>query len=214
MKFVPKEIEEYCTNISTTPSSLCSELADYTRQNVDLSVMLIGPMEASVLTMLIHQIRPKTIIEFGTFTGYSALAMAEQVESDGKIFTLDVNADTQNLAQSFWDKSPHGHKIVPICGQALETMGQITAPLDLVFIDADKTNYRSYFQYALENLSPKGVIVLDNMLWSGRVLEEGQLDDSTLALKKLAREIQTADRLIKTLLPIRDGMLVVQLKVK
>lgn len=212
MKFIDPKLEEYCISKSSTPSSVCDELAKYTQENITKSVMLTGKMETSLLRFLIKSTMAKNVLEFGTFTGYSALAMAEALPDDGKLITIDVSEETTKVAQSFWDKSPHGKKIIQKIGQGQDIMAELNLTFDFVFIDADKANYLNYLTFALENLSPRGIVAVDNVLWSGKVLESENLAPSTQSIKKLNDHVAGRDDLIKTMLPIRDGILLIQKK--
>jgi caffeoyl-CoA O-methyltransferase len=209
MQLVSPEIEEYCINHSTTPSELCRELMEYTRKNVHGSQMLIGEMEASVMMGLMKLARVKTVVEFGTYTGYSALVMAETLPNDGKIFTIDINKETTQLAKTYWDRSPHGKKIHQILKPGLEAMKELNDKYDLIFIDADKNNYPNYLKWAAEHLSDHGMIISDNTLWSGRVLnpEGDKQTESIMAHNELAKSLSGYT---KTLLPVRDGMFLIQ----
>lgn len=209
MSFVPKEIEDYCILHSSQPSNVAKELMEFTRASVHGSQMLIGEMEGSVLKFLIKLGRVKKILELGTYTGYSALIMAEALPSDGKIITIDLNPETSKIAQSFWDKSVHGKKIELILKPGLEALESINGEFDLFFIDADKNNYSNYLDWALKHLSPTGVIVTDNTLWSGKVLKGG-VDKQTDSIRAHNEKARTLEGYTKTLLPIRDGMFLIQ----
>ena len=209
MSFVPKEIEDYCIHHSTAPSEVAKELMNFTRASVHGSNMLIGEMEGSVLKFLIKLGRVKTIIELGTYTGYSALIMAEALPEDGKVITIDVNPETSKIAQSYWDKSPHGKKIKQILKPGLEALATLEGEFDLFFIDADKNNYPNYLDWALKHLSPNGLIVTDNTLWSGKVLSAG-VDKQTDSIREHNDKARLLDGYVKTLLPIRDGMYLIQ----
>ena len=205
----PSDIENYCISHSSVPSPLCRELQEYTKKNVHGSQMLIGEMEASVLRFLISLGNVKTVVEFGTYTGYSALAMSEALPEDGKVWTIDINKETTTLARSYWDKSAHGKKIQQILKPGLEAMKELTGKYDLVFIDADKNNYSNYLEWALAHLSDHGVIVVDNTLWSGRVLNSDgdKQTESIIAHNEKAKGLHGY---VKTLLPIRDGMFLIK----
>lgn len=209
MNITPPEIEEYCVLHSTVPSETAREIQNYTKSNVHGSQMLIGEMEASVLKFLIGLGKVKTVVEFGTYTGYSALAMAESIPDDGKVFTIDINKETTTLAKSFWDKSPHGKKIHQILKPGLEAMKELTGKYDLVFIDADKNNYSNYLDWALEHLSENGLIVVDNTLWSGKVLKsDGEKQTESIIAHN--KKVKGLHGYVKTLLPIRDGMFLIK----
>lgn len=209
MNITPVEIEQYCVSHSTVPATVAKELQEYTKKNVHGSNMLIGEMEASVLRFLISLGNVKTIVEFGTYTGYSALAMAEGLPENGKVYTIDINKETTTLARTYWDKSPHGKKIVQILKPGLEAVKELTGKYDLFFIDADKNNYSNYLNWALEHLSDNGLIVVDNTLWSGRVLNsDGEKQtESIIAHNTLAKSLEGY---VKVLLPIRDGMFLIK----
>lgn len=206
---ISPEIENYCIEHSTAPGPIVKEIGDYTRSNVHGSNMLIGEMEASVLTFLIKLGKVKTVLELGTYTGYSALAMAEQLPEDGKVVTVDINPETTKLARGFWDKSPHGIKIQQILKPGLEALESLDENFDLIFIDADKNNYSNYLDWALEHLSSKGVIVVDNTLWYGKVLTPGA-DKQTDSIIAHNQKVKNLKGYITTLLPVRDGMFLIQ----
>ena len=216
MKLIDEQIEKYCIEKSNVPSSLCNDLELYTRENVHGAQMLIGKMEASLLGFFIRAIGAKKILELGTFTGYSALAMAEELPDDGELITLDINEKTVQLAKSYWEKSPHGKKITSVIGPGLESISKVKGPFDLVFIDADKRNYLPYLEKSLELLSEKGMIVIDNVLWSGRVVEAPSDSEdehrNTKFIRELNDTIAKREDLYGTLLPLRDGMFLIKKK--
>jgi len=209
MSFVPKEIEDYCILHSSQPSNVAKELMEYTRASIHGSNMLIGEMEGSVLKFLVKLGKVKRILELGTYTGYSALIMAEALPEDGKVITIDLNPETSKIAQIYWDKSIHGKKIELILKPGLEALEGLTGDFDLFFIDADKNNYPNYLEWALKHLSPTGIIVTDNTLWSGKVLEAG-IDKQTDSIRAHNEKARLLDGYTKTLLPIRDGMYLIQ----
>ena len=206
---ISKDIEGYCIEHSTRPGETVKALGEFTRDGVHGSQMLIGEMEASVLAFLIKLGKVKTVLELGTYTGYSALAMAEQLPEDGKVVTIDINKETTAIAKRFWDQSPHGKKIEQILKPGLEALKDLNDKFDLIFIDADKNNYSNYLDWALDHLSDNGLIVVDNTLWSGKVLTPGldRQTDSIIAHNKKAKDLVGYT---KTLLPIRDGMFLIQ----
>lgn len=206
---IPENIEKYCIEHSTKPGDVVREIGDHTRANVHGSNMLIGEMEAAVLTFLIKLGKVKNVLELGTYTGYSALAMAEQLPADGKVITVDINPHTTKLAREFWNKSEHGKKITQILKPGLEALADLHENFDLIFIDADKNNYSNYLEWSLKHLSPNGFIVVDNTLWSGKVLTPGldKQTDSIIEHNKLAASLAGYT---KVLLPIRDGMYLIQ----
>jgi caffeoyl-CoA O-methyltransferase len=216
-KFISQEIESYALSKSNRPSALCAQLAGHTVETKEMSVMLIGEMEASFLGFLINSISAKRVLEFGTFTGYSALAMAEQLPADGEVVTMDLDQQLEATHKEFWNKSPHGAKIKCLFGPALETVMKTEGLFDLVFIDADKTNYLNYLKISLEKLAPGGIIALDNVLWSGEVLKSAseldpEKDSSTLSIQEVNDWVRDQEGLYGTLVPIRDGIFVITKK--
>lgn len=210
MHFISDEILHYSISKSTTPSALAAELEEFTRQNVEMSQMLIGKLEASFLRFLVKSLGVTTVLEIGTFTGYSALCMAEALPDNGEIHTIDVNDQTVSIAKSFWEKSPDNKKIHSYLGTGLEVIDSFKdKKFDLVFIDADKENYLNYLKKCLQLLSHRGVIVLDNVLWSGKVLTDNS-DKSTVAIREVNDFIAKESNLEATLLPVRDGMFLVR----
>jgi len=212
MEMVSKEIEKYCLSVSDYPSDICSSLEAYTRANVPMSIMLIGPVVGSILGFLISLVRVRRVLEVGCFTGYSALVMAERLPEDGELITLDINPETNDIAKKFWAQSPHGRKIRSVLGPASETLPELTAPFDLVFIDADKTGYVDYLRLVLPLLSTTGLVVADNCLYGGGVLEPSPSDEGAKAIKRFNAFVKTNPALESTLLPIRDGLHLIRKK--
>ncbi len=205
---IPQDIEKYCIEHSTRPSSAVSELGDFTKNKIHGSHMLIGELEASILAFLIKLGHVKKILELGTYTGYSALAMAEQLPEDGEIITIDINPHTTATAKTYWDKSPHGKKITQILKPGMEALQSINDQFDLIFIDADKNNYSNYLDWSLLHLSQNGSIVIDNTLWYGKVLTPG-LDKQTDSIISHNLKAKNLEGYTKVLLPIRDGMFLI-----
>jgi caffeoyl-CoA O-methyltransferase len=202
-----KEILSYCIEHSTQPSEVAKVLEKHTWANLHAPHMLIGELEASLIRLIIQMKGVKKIAEFGTFSGYSALIMAESMPEDGTIFTVDINPHTTKVAKAFWDQSSHGKKIHQILKSGKEALLELTenGPFDLVFIDADKNGYPDYLLWASKNLTQGGVIISDNTLWSGKVLHS-QGDAQTESIKKHNEMAKNLEGFTKCLLPIRDGM--------
>lgn len=218
MQMVDKKIEEYCIAKSNLPSSDCDKIEEYTRAHIHGAQMLIGKMEASFIGFLLRSIEAKRVLELGTFTGYSALTMAENLPADGEVITIDINETNVALAKDFWQQSADGHKIKSVLGSGLDIIPTLKAPFDFVFIDADKRNYIDYLKLTVPLLSPRGIIVIDNVLWSGKVLPDTILDTSehrdrnTEFIRLVNDYIASEPTLYGTLLPIRDGMFLVKKK--
>jgi caffeoyl-CoA O-methyltransferase len=212
MNLSDPEVEAYCLSKSTTPSGDCEALFAYTKANVQGASMLIGPMGASLLGFLVGVVGAKRVLEVGCFTGYSALSMAERLPEGGELITLDINLETSKVAEVYWAKSSHGKKIRLVLGPALESLKTVKGPFDFILIDADKENYLAYLRCALDLVSARGMIALDNCLWSGKVFDSKTQDPETRALREVAGYIKSRSDLVSVLLPIRDGIMLVQKK--
>ena len=205
---VLEAIERYCTEHSSGACALAAELEQYTQAHCQDAQMLIGAWEGALLRMIVAMCGARRLLEIGMFTGYSALSMAEALPADGEIITCDVNADTSAIAQGFFDRSPHGRKIKVRLGPALATLKTLRPPFDLAFIDADKENYGAYFEACLGLLRPNGLIVADNVLWSGRVLKPER--DTDRAIVAFNEKVRKDARVECVMLPIRDGVSVIR----
>lgn len=199
------ELDNYCTDHSQTTSSVLQELHEATHARTDMPIMLVGPLEASLLRMLVSLTGAKRILEIGTFTGYSALAMAEALPDDGELITLDVSAETTAIGQEYWGKSPHGHKIHLKLGSALESLKHIDGTFDMVFIDADKDNYPHYWEACVPRLNQGGLMVVDNVFLGGRVLAPEV--DAAIAVDRMNKMAQADPRVECSMLTVRDGVL-------
>jgi caffeoyl-CoA O-methyltransferase len=203
---IPRKIEEYCLRHTSARDKLLRELEKYTQRTCADAQMLIGPHEGALLAMLVRLIGARRILEIGTFTGYSALCMAEALPSNGRLTTFEIKPEHAEIAQSFFDRSPHGHKIKIHLGPALETLAglPVSAGFDFVFLDADKENYMNYYEAVLPRLRPGGVIAADNVLWSGRVLApKSKTDRAVVAFNK---HVHRDPRVECVMLPVRDGV--------
>lgn len=201
---VDEEIEKYAFRVTRPEPPLLTELSAKTFEVMDLPQMLTGRLEGRFLKMLVTLLQPRLIVEIGTFTGYSALSMAEGLPEGGKVITCEVDPKAQAMAQAAFDMSPHGKKIEIRMGPALDTIRKLDDPIDLSFIDADKTTYPDYYEEILSRTRSGGVILLDNMLWAGSVLDPD--DDSSRTLAGLNETIAKDDRVENVLLTIRDGI--------
>ena len=207
LSLVSKEINQYCEENSQGDSDLLKELTAYTYKTEDIPQMVSGMQVGNVLQGFIKSIHAKKVIEVGMFTGYSALKMAEVLPENGEVHTCELMVKHVNTAQSFFDRSPHGHKIHIHEGKASYSLEQLkSGQFDFAFIDADKGGYHDYYLKCMSLLRSGGIIVLDNILWGGHVLNPD--DDDTLALKNMAEFIQNDDRVFNYLLPVRDGLMV------
>lgn len=202
---------DYAERFTSDESPLLAELRRHCEENFDDARMLSGFFQGRVLSMISHMVRPRAVLEIGTYLGYSALCMAEGLADGGKIVSLDVNEETNAVAQRFIERSEHRKRIELLLGDATSLIPQLERPFDLVFIDADKTNYSNYYDLVFPKLRPGGFIIADNVLWSGRVLED-EKDESTQALHEFNQKVLADDRVENVLLPIRDGLIVVRKK--
>ncbi len=210
LSFVSAEVDAYCIEHSNRASRVLGELELHTRANVPASIMLTGPLEGALLGFLCRLVRAKRVLEFGTYTGYSALSMAEALPSDGAVVTLDIDEKNGQTARAYWEKSPHGNKIELRLGLASETAKTLIGPFDLVFIDADKPGYREYLDIALEFLSPNGLIVVDNCLYSGEVLNGAARSTNGQAMSEFNERVLNDPTLDRVLLPVRDGIYLIR----
>ena len=208
---VPTEIEEYAAACSVAESDVCRMIREETDRTQDCPQMVVGPLEGAFLKVMALAVGAKQVLEIGTFTGYSALTMAEALPDDGRVLTCEIDADSAAFARRYWDKSQHGRKIEVRVGPALETMATLKGPFDLIFIDADKANYVNYYRRAKDLIAPTGVILIDNVLWSGRVLNTTP-DPSTAAIQELNRVVSSDPRVTAALLTLRDGVFVIKPK--
>ncbi|MFQ5634284.1 MAG: O-methyltransferase [Gammaproteobacteria bacterium] len=197
-------IEAYALEKTRPEPELLTRLEAQTRAEMENPQMLTGRLEGRLLKLLVQICRPKLVVELGTFTGYSALSMAEGLPDGGRIITCEVNPVARDIAQAAFDRSPFGQRIEIRMGPALDTLRGIDEPIDFAFVDADKENYPAYYEEVLKRTRSGGVIVFDNMLWSGRVLEPG--DDDDRAIADLNDAIVNDERVENVLLTVRDGV--------
>jgi caffeoyl-CoA O-methyltransferase len=209
MHFMSDELENYVVEHSENEPQLLQELNRETHVKVLQPRMLSGHFQGRVLSLLSKIIQPTTILEIGTYTGYSALCLAEGLAKNGKLHTIDINEELQEMQQRYFNASPHGKNIIPHIGNALEIIPALNETFDLVFIDADKENYSNYFDLVIDKMKPGGIILSDNVLWSGKVLADAKPNDkSTLAIKDYNKKLKEDSRVETVLLPIRDGLTV------
>ena len=213
MEFIEKNLADYCENHTSPESELLSNLNRDTHLKVVSPRMLSGHLQGRFLSFISKLQQPQLIIEIGTYTGYSALCLAEGLAESGKLISIDVNEETSSYAQSFIDKSDYQNQIELVVADAKAFIPTISNPIDLVFIDADKKNYLAYYQLIIEKLNTGGIIIADNVLWSGKItMPEGEMDRETLALHEFNEFVQNDGRVENMLLPIRDGLMVIRKK--
>lgn len=213
MEFIAKELSEYCETYTSSESELLSKLNRETHLKVVSPRMLSGHLQGRFLSFISKLHQPKLILEIGTYTGYSALCLAEGLPENGKLISIDVNEETSALAQSFVSKSDFAKQIQLVVADAKEYIQNFNESIDLVFIDADKKNYLNYFHLVIDKLSKGGIIIADNVLWSGKItMPEKDMDKETLALHQFNQFVQQDDRVENILLPIRDGLMMIRKK--
>jgi caffeoyl-CoA O-methyltransferase len=204
MEIVDPRIEEYTERLTTPHDSLLAELSEETARELGSTQMLTGPVAGRFLESLVWAAQPKRVVEIGTFSGHSALSMAAALPDDGRIDACEIDAERAAFAQRYFDRSPHGSKITLHVGPALETLAQLEGEFDLVFIDADKDGYVDYYEAVLPRLAERGLIVADNTLWSGRVLE------GTTPISRFNEHVAADPRSVQVLMSVRDGMTLIR----
>jgi caffeoyl-CoA O-methyltransferase len=210
MSFIVDErIEQYAEQRTTPDGELFERLADETRAKTTAPQMMVGRIEGQFLATLVAVRKARRILEIGTFTGYSAISMASALPPDGELITCDVDPEATAIARRYMDESGHGDKIDIRLGPALATLETLDGPFDIVFIDADKPNYRNYYEASLPLLAHDGLLIADNVLWSGRVVDEAG-DESTAAIKNFNDHVAADDRVASVMLTVRDGMTLVR----
>lgn len=209
MDFLPTDIENYVETFTSGESKVLHELNRETNQKFLIPRMLSGHLQGRVLSLFSHLLRPRRILEIGTYTGYSALCLAEGLQSDGKLITIDVNEELEDVVNRYVQKSGLSEKIEFRIGNAMELIPEMNELFDLVFIDADKTNYSNYFDLVIDKVRPGGCIIADNVLWSGKVIHDKEnQDEDTTALVAYNQKVQTDPRVENVLMPVRDGLMI------
>ena len=207
MHFIPEKLDEYVVAHSENEPELLQQLTRETYRKILQPRMSSGPYQGRVLSILSKLINPKHILEIGTFTGYSTLCLAEGLQLNGTVDTIDVNEELLDFQRAFFDKSEYGTQIVQHLGNALNVIPELNKTFDLVFIDADKDNYINYFNLIIDKLKTGGIILSDNVLWSGKVIEtfdpKDKMTKAVLEYNKLLKEDKRVETVV---LPIRDGL--------
>jgi predicted O-methyltransferase YrrM len=214
MEFIADRLQQYCDNHTKPESDLLKQLNRDTHANVLQPRMLSGHFQGRLLSMISHMVKPHTILEIGTYTGYSAICLAEGLAQGGKLITIDVNAEREAMVNKYIQMAGMQAHIQHIIGDAYNIIKTLPHTFDLVFIDADKQNYPRYYELVMERLSPCGYLLIDNVLWSGKVIDDEALqkDKDTQALHQLNETIQKDNRVENILLPVRDGLMLVRKK--
>jgi len=201
---VDPRLEEYVERLSSAHDGLLVELSEETARELGSEQMLTGPVAGRLLEMLVWFGQPKRVLEIGTFSGHSALSMAAALPDDGRIDTCELDAERAKVAQSYFDRSPHGSKITIHLGPALASIAALDGEFDFVFIDADKEGYVDYYEAVLPRLAPHGLIAADNTLWSGRVL------DGEGPIVRFNDHVAADPRTVQVILSVRDGVTLIR----
>ena len=207
---VQPEVERYVEDHTTPPDQQLERLARETRETLAFPQMLTGRVEGRFLEMLVWVSRAERVLELGTYSGYSALSMAAALPPDGRVVTCEVAPDHARFAQRHIEASPYADRIELRVGPALDTVAALEGPFDLVFIDADKGNYRNYYEAVLPKLSERGLIAVDNTLWSGRVADGSDDSETTVAMREFNDAVAADPRVVSVQLTVRDGITLIR----
>lgn len=210
MPVVDPAIEAYTEAHSTPPAPLLEEVAAETNRSLDAPQMMVGPVEGRFLEFLVWATGARKVLEIGTFSGYSALSMAAALGEGATIVTCEIDPKAAEVARRFVAASPWADRIDVRLGPALDTLATLDGPFDLVFVDADKTGYGDYLEAVLPKLSDRGLLVVDNTLWSGRVLDPDATDEDTVAIRSFNDRVRADPRVVCVQLPVRDGVTLVR----
>lgn len=207
MHFIPEKLDDYVVNHSEDEPELLKHLSRETHQKILQPRMLSGHYQGRVLSMISKLVKPKNILEIGTYTGYSALCLAEGMQLDGELHTIDINEELFAFQRKYFDRSAYGNQIFQHLGNALEIIPKLNMNFDMVFIDADKENYPNYFHGIIDKLNSGGLILSDNVLWSGKVIEKVEDNDiDTKGVIAFNTILKNDSRIETVVLPIRDGL--------
>jgi caffeoyl-CoA O-methyltransferase len=208
MEEIKNALTEYAEKYTSGESHVLRELREHCYAHYQDSSMLSGFYQGRLLSMLSHMVRPAAVLEIGTYLGYSTICLAEGLADGGRVVSLDINEETNAVAQSFIDRTEYADRIRLRLGEAAFIIPHMPGPFDLVFIDADKPNYSNYYNLVFDKLRPGGFIIADNVLWSGKVLDPGD-DENARCLHEFNQMILADDRVENILLPVRDGLMVI-----
>ncbi len=210
MEFLPEDLQQYIEDHSEPESDLLQKINRETHLHVLKPRMLSGHLQGRILSMLSHMVNPTTILEIGTYTGYAALCLAEGLQPNGKLITIDNNEELAIRTKSYFDASGHSHQIEMKVGNAIDIIPTLNTKWDLVFIDADKENYANYFDLIIENVHTGGIIIADNVLWSGKVSDYSKKDGATESIRSFNDKVHQDSRVQNVLFPIRDGLMILR----
>jgi caffeoyl-CoA O-methyltransferase len=212
VSLVDDAVERYAEEYTTPGGDLFDRLEAETREKTTAPEMMVGRIEGKFLEFLVRSIGAQLVLELGTFTGYSSISMARALTGTAKVITYDVNPETTAIARRYAEEAAVADRIEYRLGQALDALPSLEGPFDLVFIDADKANYVNYYEALLPKLAANGLLIVDNALWSGRVVEDDPDDQPTRAIQRLNDRVRGDERVEQVMLTVRDGMLLVKKK--
>ena len=209
MEFLDPKIEQYVSDHTEKESDILYQLYRETWQKVINPRMLAGNIQGRIISMLSHMIQPKSILEVGTYTGYSAICWAEGLAENGKVHSIDINEELEPLVTRFFEKAGVNHLVKRYYGNAMDLIPTMKQEWDIVFLDADKSNYLNYYNMVIDQVRPGGYIIADNVLWSGKVIEDpATFDEDTKALDAYNKYTQEDERVQSVLFPVRDGIMI------
>lgn len=212
MEFIEKELQAYVEAHTSPEDKLLQQISRDTHAYILMPRMLSGHLQGRLLAMLSHMIKPRAVLEIGTYTGYSALCMAEGLSPQGVLHTIDINEELEDRVRGYFDQSAWAGRIHYHIGNAVEVVPRLKQSWDLVFIDADKRNYGAYYNLVIDQMAQGAYLIADNVLWSGKVAQENATDKDTEALRVFNRMIQEDGRVENVLLPVRDGLMIIRKK--
>ncbi len=211
MNLVSYEIEKYIDAHTTAESDALQQLNRKTQTDVLMPQMLSGKVQGQFLKFISQMLQPACVLEIGTFTGYAAICLAEGLPENGKLFTIDINEELEAIARTHIEKAGLQNKIIQIIGNAVQEIQQLNETFDLVFIDADKQNYSLYYDLVIDKVRSGGFILADNVLWSGKIIDE-QKDKDTKKLAEFNDKVQQDNRVENVIVSIRDGIMMIRKK--
>lgn len=213
MEFIDEQIEAYSLAHSEPETAILKKINRDTHANVMMPRMLSGHLQGNLLAMFSHMIQPQHILEIGTFTGYSAVCLAQGLKENGKLHTIDINEELEDRVRTFFEEAGLTHKISYHIGNAMEIIPTIHETFDLVFIDADKKNYSAYYDLVFDKVRKGGFIIADNVLWSGKILTPSEkMDTDTKLIDAFNKKVHNDERVEHMLLPVRDGLMIARKK--
>ncbi|MEP5613906.1 MAG: O-methyltransferase [Cyclobacteriaceae bacterium] len=210
MEFLPEDLQAYVEDHTESESDLLQQINRETHLHVLKPRMLSGHLQGRVLSLISHMIRPKNVLEIGTYTGYATLCLAEGMKEEGRLITLDNNEELSVRTRAYFSASKYADQIEMKVGNAVDLIPTLDLSWDLVFIDADKENYGRYFDLVIDQTNSGGFIIADNVLWSGKIIDETKNDKYTQALRSFNKNVHTDNRVQNVLFPIRDGLMILR----